>query len=432
MSKLKKFFIVFLSFLPLTAGAVVPLVIAAGIGVAGIAGFSIWRSAAPVDMNDALQFFSSCWSCNMFSSVMATMSNLLPRIYSNIGSVVIPMAAMLTAIYFIWTIAAGFLNVKIEKGWTTASNFGQHLVKLAIVCALLLFPLPRLISATIVDPLFSIGLSVNHVIGDSDAYGECMVATTLMDGNNDSISIAENGQATGAFPTKLRSGLACQVANMHQLTGTGMTVGWTMMNMAFNYEYMHKIMWNIPIFPNVPIFFAGMLVLVLYFLGLLPVVLYFLEVFVTLSLDFVMLPLMLLSWLFTGWKIFPNGGRNIKNMIDDVINAAVGIAMMGIFLTFGIEFIDAIIGNMDSYSRIATAIAQNDSQILMDGLMLRDDGLINIILMGAFFALFMTSIPALIKTLFNFQVSDKFYNTAKKDFDTTRATLSKWWEKIKK
>ncbi|MBO7509444.1 MAG: hypothetical protein J6T57_04190 [Alphaproteobacteria bacterium] len=430
MSKLKKFFIVFLSFWPLTAAAVIPLLIAGG--VATIAGFSIWRTLSPVDMNDAYQFFSSCWSCNMFSSIMATMSNLLPRIYSGIGSIVIPMAAILTAIYFIWTIASGFLNAKLEAGWNMASDFGKHIVRLGIVCALLLIPLPRLISSTIINPIFSIGLSVNHVIGDSDAYGECVVATTLMDKNNDSISIAANGAQTGAFPTKLRSGLACQVANVHQLTGTGMTVGWTMLNMAFNYEYMHKIMWAIPIFPNIPIFFTGLLILALYFVALFPVVLYFLEIFVTLSLDFVMLPLMLLSWLFSGWKIFPSGGRTIKKMIDDVITGAVGIAMMCIFLTFGIMFLDAIIGNVGAVSRIATAFAQNDSKILMDGLLLRNDTLISIILMGAFFAMFMTSIPTLIKTLFNVEISDKFYKTAKNDFDKTRATLGKWWDKIKK
>ena len=100
MSKLKKFLIVFLSFFPLSAGAVVPwLLAAAGIAVAG---FSIYRTVAPVDMNDALQFFSSCWTCGMFSSVMSTMSRVLPYIYSNLGGVIIPFAVTLTVIYFTW------------------------------------------------------------------------------------------------------------------------------------------------------------------------------------------------------------------------------------------------------------------------------------------------------------------------------------------
>ena len=430
MSKLKKFLIVFLSFFPLTASAIVPWLIAAG--VATIAGVSIWRSTAPVNMNDALSFFSSCWTCNMFSSIMTTMSNILPRIYSEIGAVVIPMAAILLAIYFLWTIASGFLNAKVDKAWTTAANFSRQLIRLIIVCALLVFPLPRLISTTIIEPVFSIGLSINHVVGDSDTYNECMIATTLMDKNSDSLSGAANGVPNGAFPAKLRHGLTCQIANVHQLTGFGMTVGWTMLNMAFDYEYMHKIMWEIPIFPNVPIFFAGLLILALYFTSILPIVLYFLEIFINLALDFVMLPLMLLSWLFSGWKIFPNGGRTIKKMIDDVINGAVGIAMMSVFLMFGIMFLDAIIGNVGDISRIESAIANNDSNILMDGLMLQDSSLISLIMMGAFFAMFMTSIPTLIKTLFNVTVSDKFYKTAKSDFDKTRATLGKWWKSIKK
>ena len=431
MSKLKKFLIVFLSFFPLSAGAILPWLIAAG--VATIAGFSIWRSTAPVDMNDALAFFSSCWTCQMFSAIMAKLSNILPPIYSGIGEVVIPMAAMLTAVYFTWTLASNFMNGKIESGWTTASNFGTHLIRLAIVCALLAFPLPRLISDVVIEPIFNIGLSVNHIVGDTEKFSECMVATSLMDESINRVSISNGNTATGAFPVKLRSGLACELAGVHQVTGLGMTVGWTMLNMAFNAEYMHKIMWDIPIFPNIPIFFAGLLVLALYFMALLPIPLYFLEIFVTLALDLIMLPLMLLSWLFKGWdKIFPQGGKTIQKMIDDVITGTVGIAMTVVFLVFGLSFLDTIIGRIDGVSRIAAALAQNDSQILMDGLMLRDGGLISVIMLGAFFAVFMTSIPNLVKTLFQVTISDKYYAAAKKDFDLTRATLGKWWKNLKK
>ena len=429
MSKLKKFLIVFFSFLPISAGAIVPWLIAGGVAV--VAGVSIWRSVAPVDVSDALQFFSSCWSCQMFSAVMATMSNILPRVYSGIGEVVIPFAALLTAVYFLWTLTSGFLNKKIESGWAITSKFGTHMIRLAIVCALLAFPLPRLISNAIIEPIFGIGLSVNHIIGDSDKFTECMVANTLIDGA-ETASIANDNLQTGAFPIKLRSGLACELANVHQLTGLGMTVGWTMLNMAFNDEYMHHIMWGIPIFPNVPIFFAGLLVLVLYFMALLPIPLYFLEIFVGLALDFIMLPLMLLSWLFKDWKIFPAGGKNIRGIVDDVIAGTVGIAMTIVFLIFGIMFLDAIFGNIGGVSRIAASIASGDSKILMDGLLMQDDGLVAIILMGAFFAMFMTSIPALVKTLFNIQISDKFYETAKKDFNLTRTTLGKWWKTLKK
>ena len=432
MSKLKKFLIVFFSFFPLTAAAFWPWVLA-GVGTV-VAGFSIWRSVAPVDMNDALQFFSSCWTCQMFGSVMATMSTILPRIFSEIGRAVIPMALMLTAIYFTWTITSGFFNSKIEGGWSITSKFTTHMIKLSVICALMVLPLPRLISNVVIEPVFNIGMSVNHIVGDSDKYAECMVATTLMDGGGEVKSLRNDNMQMGAFPVKLRSGLSCELANVHQLTGLGMTVGWTMLNMAFNYEYMHKIMWGIPIFPNVPMFFAGLLVLALYFMAVLPIPLYFLEIFVGLSLDFIMLPLMLLGWLFKDWKIAAalNGGKNIQGMIDDVVKGAVGIAMTVVFLIFGIMFLDAIAGNIGGLSRIATAITENDSKIFLDGLMLRDDGLITMILLGAFFAMFMTSIPALIKTIFNVGVSDKFYKTAEKDFKTIREIAGEWRKTLKK
>ena len=431
MSKLKKFLIVFLSFFPLSAGAILPWVLI-GAGAA-LTGFSIYRTVAPVDMNEALRFFSSCWTCTMFSSIMATMSNILPSIYKNLGAVMIPMAAVLTLIYFTWTIAYGFINKKVEAGWSMASTFGTHLFKLGLVIALLAMPFPRLITDIVIEPIFNIGLSINHVVGDSDKFTECMVSTTIMDGNNDKRSIASHDTPGGVFPTKLRSGLACEVAQVHQLNGLGMTVGWTMMNMAFNYEYMHKILWKIPNFPNIPMLFIGMLILVLFFISVLPILTYFLEIFVMLSLDLVMLPFMLLTWLFGGWTdVFPKGGRTIQAMINDVISGAVGIAMTAVFVTFAIMFLDAIFGDLGSASRVAEAIAQNDSKLLMDGLMLRNDSLLTMILMGAFFALFMTSIPSLIKTLFNVSVSDKFYKKLQTDFGVGRKLLGKWWETIKK
>ena len=47
--------------LPFSAGAAVPFVVGAIAGVGVIAGFSIYRTATPVNMADALNFFSSCF-----------------------------------------------------------------------------------------------------------------------------------------------------------------------------------------------------------------------------------------------------------------------------------------------------------------------------------------------------------------------------------
>ena len=114
MNWLKKFWIVFVSFLPFTAGAAAPLVVGAIAGVGVIAGFSIYRTAVPVNMADALNFFSSCWSCQMFSDVVATISGLLPRAYDAIASVIIPFSVVLMAIWFAWTLLSGFFNSKIQ------------------------------------------------------------------------------------------------------------------------------------------------------------------------------------------------------------------------------------------------------------------------------------------------------------------------------
>ena len=428
MNWLKKFWIVFVSFLPFAAGAVAPFVVGAIAGVGVLAGFSIYRSVAPVNMNDALNFFTSCWSCQMFSDILGTLSNILPGVYSAIGAVVIPFAVVLLAIWFAWQLLSSFMNAKNIEPWSITSDFGTRFVKLCVVCAMLVAPLPRLINDIAIEPIFNVGMSMNHIVTDDDAFNTCVVATAIAD----PVSVSQQSANRGAFSPKLRHHLACELANVHQMTGLGMTVGWTMLNMAFNEKYMHKLMWKIPIFPNVPIFFGGLLILVLFFVALLPIPIFFLEIFITLSIDLVMLPLNLMAWIFNGWKVLPGGSRNIKAIIDDVIKGTLGLALTGLFVTFAIMFLDAVFGGWGGASTLAAALAQNDSTIIMDGLMMRNDSIVTIIMMGVFIAMFMTSIPALIKTLFNVQISDEFYKTTKNNLETTWANLQKIWKVIKK
>ncbi|MBO5946744.1 MAG: hypothetical protein J6Q44_01205 [Alphaproteobacteria bacterium] len=429
MNRLKKFWITFLSFLPFTAGAAAPFIIGGIAGVGVIAGFSIYRSTAPVDMNGAYSFFSSCWSCQMFSDIMATMSNILPRIYSALGHVIIPFAVMLSAIWFAWRLVDNFINQKVEQPWSVANNFTTHLMKLAFVSVVLVAPLPRLVSEIAIEPIFNVGLSLNRAVVHDDQFDACVVATAIAD----PVSIDERAANRGAFSPKLRHNLACELAGVHQMTGLGMTVGWTMMNMAFDSDYMHEIMWGIPIFPNVIMLFAGLAILVLFFMALLPIPLYFLEIFITLSMDLIMLPLMFLAWLFKGWKISLAGaGNTIRGIIDYVISSTLGLAITGVFVAFAIMFLNAIFGDWAGAPALATALTNNDSKFLMDALMMRNDSLVTIVLMGIFIAMFMTMIPALAKSLFSVQISTDFYDTTKKNIDIVWKNLKKWYDTMKK
>lgn len=430
MSRLKKFWIAFLSLLPFTAGAWAPFVVALAAGGITIAGYSIYRSVNPVNMVDAYQFFSSCWSCDMFSSVMSTMSNILPKIYSSLGYVIIPFAILLMAIWFAWELTSNFINEKNIEPWSLASSFTNRIVKLAIVSIFLLAPLPRLISEIAIQPIFNVGLSLNRAVVHDDTFDSCVIATAIAD----PVSVDEKAASQGAFSPKLRHNLACELSGVHQMTGLGMTVGWTMVNMAFNNEYMHKILWAIPIFPNVIMFFAGLLILALFFAALLPIPIYFLEIFITLALDLVMLPMMMLAWLFKGWKVveIPSAGKTIQKIVNETVNGTLKLAVTGVFVTFAIMFLNAIFGDWQGQSVLITAIEQNDSKFLMDALMLRNDSLITIALMGIFIAMFMTMIPKLSNTFFKLEISQEAYETAKKNTIILKNGLKKVFESIKK
>lgn len=430
MKTLKKFWLWFITLFPLSAGAVSQLVIEGIVFGGGILGVSVWRNAFPVNIKESLDFFSSCWTCQIFSDVMVSMSNLLPGIYNALGKIVIPMSIVLLAVLLVWRLVSGYINAKVEDANKLVGNFGTYIVKLTVLIGVLLMPLPRLITSVLIEPALTLGTSLDYIVSKNDAFSECMVATALAD----PVSISKQAAEYGAFSPKLRHQLACEVANVHQVTGLGMTVGWSMLNMAFDTEYMHKILSKIPFFPNVPLFVVGLLILVLYLFALLPIPVYFLEVFINLALDLVMLPLMLMAWMFDedGFAIFPKGGKTIRQMIDDVIKAMVGIALTVVFLTFSVMFLNALFIKVDGLSALKKAIIDNDSSIFMQGLLLNNSSLITIILVGLFIAMFMSMIPQLTNMLFKIKISDETYKKAQNDIKILWGDLKKAASSIKK
>lgn len=430
MKLLKKFWMFLVALFPMGAWALAPLAVGGIVVGGGIIAMSVWRSVAPVNMQQALDFFSSCWTCQVFSDVMLAMSDLLPRVYSSLGRVVIPMSIGVLAILIAWRLFSNMINGKMESGSKLIGNFGSYTLKMALLAVFLLIPLPRLMTNVLIEPAVTIGTSFDYMVSDNNTFSECMVATAIADPVSGSSSVA----AYGAFSPKLRHQLACAVANVHQVTGLGMTVGWTMLNMAFDERYHHKILVAVPIFPNVPLLFAGILILAIYFYALLPIPLYFLEIFIKLSMDLIMLPLMLMSWMFDddNFAIFPKGGRTIRQMIDDLIKAVVGIALTMVFLTFSVMFLNAAFSDFSGTNVLQQAIANGDSEKFIDGLLLQNNSIITTVLMGIFIAMFMTMIPQLTSMLFKIQISDKYYQTVKKDVNGMWQNLKKWGEAIKK
>ena len=180
MNWLKKFWITFVSFLPFSAGAFSPLALGGIAFGGGILGWSIYRSVSPVNLSDAMDFFSTCWSCRLFSEIVAQMSNVIPVTYGALGDVIIPFAIALTAIWMAWEVLKPYVTSGGGQldGWSIGGKLGVQIIRVLTVSALLAVPLPRLISSMIIEPVFSIGMSMNYTISATDArqnYANCII-----------------------------------------------------------------------------------------------------------------------------------------------------------------------------------------------------------------------------------------------------------------
>jgi hypothetical protein len=416
VKKLRAFLAGLLFYVPFGASAIPPLVVALIVAAVAVAGFSIYRSFVPVDLSDGLAFFSSCWSCDLFSGILKNLSDFIPKIYGAIGTNIIPIAAGLTFVWFAWKIIDDYIHVSGNPdAWQITGMFGMQVIKLAFVAAILAFPLPKFMMDTFVAPVMNVGLSYNHVARDyiqpeDQSFEKCLIATAL---NDPSDADAQ------AYSPKLRHNVSCQIAEFHQITGLGMTLGWAFANMAFDADYMF-----LHFLPNVLLLIAGLTIMMMFFWALMPVPLYFLEVFVKLSLDLVMLPLMLLGWLFSGWTIFPSGKQNIMEIINDAVKNTCGIALVGLFSGFAVLFLREVVGDMNGTNALVYALQTNDSKYLMDALSLNNGSMVNMIFAGIFVGMFMNAIPTLVKRLFkDLSIQDKISQDAEKLRDNIAAVV---------
>ena len=431
---LKKLFFIVILIFPSCANAVAPIVIKLIAGGVAVTGFSIYRSNIPVNFADAVDFFSSCWSCSIFSNIIQEMSLILPKIYSSIGNIFIPLSIALTFIWFAWNLLSGYISNDPQKKWafepwSMVGDFGTHFFKLGFVTILLAFPLPRLVTDILIEPVINIGFSVNNIVSSKQSFAECVVASAISDPSSSSIST----QFKEVYSPKLRHSLDCEIAKIHQITGIGIASGWAMMNMAFDSEYMYKIMWGVPVFPNMLVFFSGLLIFAIFIFALIPIPFYILQVFFTLSVDLIMLPITLLSWLFKGWNIVDWGGKSIQDIINDTIKNILGIVFVCLSIVFSMIFIDSMFSNFTGLDTLQKAIDNNDISILMDGLLMNNDSFITIIFLGIFFAMFMTLIPEIIKMLFkNVAIPKEFYERTREKMKIFAGKAKKYWELLKK
>jgi hypothetical protein len=402
MRKLRTF-LFGLFYIPFGAFAIIHPAVIALIATAVISiGTSIYRSFVPVDMAGTLRFFESCWSCGMFSDIIRGLSLSIPKIYSTIGDNVVPIAAGLTFVWFAWTILSDYIKIKNETNpWELTRKFGVHLIKLTFVAALLMFPLPRFMMDTFLGPIMTVGLSYNHtaknyLAPDNGEFSACMIATAVSD---------KADAGAEAFDPKLRHNMACQLANFHRMTGLGMTVGWTFAQMAFSGRYMYKF-GPLPILPNILLLLSGIMITVIFLLALFPVPIYFFKAFVRLSLDLIMLPLMLLGWLFADWKnIFPTGSGSIKEVVESTFKDAFGITLVGLLTGLAVLLLRDLTGTAANGTNALIAALDEANKgsgtvDLMDALIKKNGSMINLIFAGIFIMMLMNAIPKRVERLF--------------------------------
>lgn len=382
-----------------------------------LTGFANYKSYSLLTMDGAFNFFSSCWTCGIFSGIINAFSSLLNVVYLSLGEFMIYIMVLVTAVWIAYEILMSFIKAKpVASSWDYLNKFLPHLVKMAFIAGVLLLPMPRLLISTFVEPVVYVAMSYNKVVdkhfsddNHKNSYNECLIATLIQDSQTPH-------HPDDAFSPMFRSALACHLASVHRLAGTGLTVGWTFMKEAFDVKHFYKIAF-LPVFPNLGLLLAGFLLIAVFLVVLLPVPLYILEVVINLAIDFIFLPLIFLGWLFNGNPFFIGDSHSLKKIIENFIRGFAGISMVLIFVSFAMFFMDSILSPADpSGAFIQNAISQNNPDLLVEGMTLKNGSFMTLIFSGVFLAMFMFLLIKLVKTLFaEVSVPEKYLNVTKQN-----------------
>ncbi|MDR0448906.1 MAG: hypothetical protein LBG89_00385 [Rickettsiales bacterium] len=373
------------------AGAVPAAVVALGAAAVGTAGFAIYRSFSPTDTAAAFDFFSSCWTCRIFSGTTGALSDSAGVIYANLGEFVALLAIVLTPLFMAWKVLGGYLSAEPNTdAFKLGGGMGLHLVKLAFVSMLLLFPLPQLISKTAVEPVMNIALSFQDAFGEANTPGSTRMDACLVA----SIAIENPENNKGIFGSGFKNKMRCSIAGLHEFTATGMTAGWLLANSAFDAKNMYKAAGMVPIFPNMGMLIMGFLLLAVYFWIIMPIALAFLEFVVKFAIDMIFLPLTLLTWLFKGNPLWDTKDEDMMSIITDIVKLAAGLGLIVVFLGFALMMTGYALSG-ETMANMGAAFMANNPDLVLNN----DSAALSLLFVGIFIAMFMTMMTELIKKL---------------------------------
>lgn len=375
----------------------------------------VYRSFVETNTSAALDFFSSCWSCQIFGGVTNGISATAAAAYANLGEFVALLAVILTPIYFAWILMGGYLTAKPETNmWKQTGRLGRHLVKLAFITILLMLPLPRMVSGLIVEPSFNAALSFQNVLSEAldpnDASLEaCLVATAISEPVNPAtpgigggaVGFAGQSGSVGVFSPTFRHKMLCSIAQLHMLSASGMTAGWLIFNSAFDAKHMYKInikVADIPLFPNVGWILLGLMFMFVYAWMIVPIAMAFLEFIIKFAIDIIFLPMTLLGWLFANNGLWKVEDKDIMAIITDTIKTAVGVGMIAVFMTFALGMVGQLISGAGLNDLNASFRANEAAAIIgTDGLLAGK--ITTLAFFGIFIAMFLGGMTELIKKL---------------------------------
>lgn len=390
-------------------------------------GYTIYRNFVPVDMIQAQSIFGSCWSCSLISNVILFLSNSIGEMYKN-GAVIIKIVCFW--LLFIWVVKkviSIFLNLKQNQNiFTISGEFGKQMLKFTIVMFLLNVPFPKMLSDVVVEPIVNIAFSLNSaIIGDAN-LDKCVITTAINDYdlNNDKT------KNTNVFSQKLRNTLTCFVSMVHSVFGQGITVGWSVINTALDVKYYWKL-FGIPFFPNIFILLAGALIISIFLFSLLPLISFFFEIIIKLGIKLLMLPIVLFNWLFKDWTITSFGNISLQDTLKYLIHNLISFVINSILFIFGITLANSLFNH--GGDSVKQAFVNNDPTIILDGLMLRNESFVSLILIGLFIMFYVVSVKNILQKLFgDYNLSTSYYDQFKKDTDIIYKNMKKAIKNIQK
>ena len=289
---------------------------------------------------------SNCLICDLVSLLLGAINTVATQSFDMMGDVgggpAISLMAIGFALWLGWHIGNYFINYKYPDPMEFMTELGRCAFRVTFIAAILMLPASLAVDF-IISPIITMATELILGLINTDIMADIAANNSISGSKNFCVAaLNDSGIGNGmALSPQVLNSIMCMVQSVYYEAAKGLIAG---MGIVCNAQFLNFIIFSIP---DVGMWIIGIIIIIVFMVITFTVSFGLVDYIVRIGFVLVMLPLLLVAWVFPitrqytkrGWELFLN---SLLCLV--VMSIAVGLILKLLFSVLGnSEEVDACI-----------------------------------------------------------------------------------------